>query len=379
MARLSQNDENRAAEVTAALGELHESAGQVLDRSLPMVRDLLGISNMLSYRVDADALGVRVDWEKSVGFGPPDDHIRASLRGFFTRLNERRANFDPANAQRSQRNRAITMPLQAWCGPGGPEELAEKLLPYAHRLGLRPNRLQDIATTTWQLGTRLGELGISADYQLRMLLCEGRSMLGVIAGVQEEEQFSDRQRLLLQRVGTALREQLIVERRTGGTQGLGHAVMVAALEHVPSAAFIVDEAGRVAYANAVGRHRLEVRGDVIREALSQRARDPSAPRNALTWTKLAGPGLPALYLAVSGSGDDRVRFGIERARRRWQLTPREVDVLAEVAAGRQNSQIAERLDAAPRTIELHISSILRKAHADSRSQLVVDLWHLAGP
>jgi DNA-binding CsgD family transcriptional regulator len=146
--------------------------------------------------------------------------------------------------------------------------------------------------------------------------------------------------------------------------------------HVPGAAFVLDAAGRAVHANAVGRHRLEVQGDTMRAALAQAAREQDAVPDIVT-TKLSVPGLPALHLAICATHDDRVRAGIERARTRWQLTAREAEVLAELAAGRQNRHIAEALGAAPRTIELHVSSLLRKAHCDSRSQLIIDLWHLA--
>lgn len=69
--------------------------------------------------------------------------------------------------------------------------------------------------------------------------------------------------------------------------------------------------------------------------------------------------------------------GAERARERWALTAREVEVLAHIAAGLSNRDIAQRLAASERTVEIHVSALLRKAHADTRSQLVIDLWHLA--
>ncbi len=78
-----------------------------------------------------------------------------------------------------------------------------------------------------------------------------------------------------------------------------------------------------------------------------------------------------------GRHGDRVRYAIERGRQRLGLTAREAEIVAELAAGRTNRDIADRLAIAPRTVEVHLSSMLRKAHADSRSQLVIDLWQLA--
>ncbi len=53
------------------------------------------------------------------------------------------------------------------------------------------------------------------------------------------------------------------------------------------------------------------------------------------------------------------------------LTPRELDVLAEVGSGRNNAEIAERLFISPLTAKTHVSRILTKLAARDRAQLVV--------
>ena len=50
------------------------------------------------------------------------------------------------------------------------------------------------------------------------------------------------------------------------------------------------------------------------------------------------------------------------------LTTRELEVLALVAEGLRNAQIAERLIVAPRTVDHHVSAILRKLDAPTRGQ-----------
>jgi DNA-binding CsgD family transcriptional regulator len=56
--------------------------------------------------------------------------------------------------------------------------------------------------------------------------------------------------------------------------------------------------------------------------------------------------------------------------RKWTLTARQEQVLACVCEGMSNKQIADRLQCAVRTVEIHVSDILRKANLESRSQLV---------
>jgi DNA-binding NarL/FixJ family response regulator len=53
------------------------------------------------------------------------------------------------------------------------------------------------------------------------------------------------------------------------------------------------------------------------------------------------------------------------------LTDREREVLAWVATGRSNAQIAERLVLSPDTVRTHVSRAMVKLHARDRAQLVV--------
>jgi DNA-binding NarL/FixJ family response regulator len=54
-----------------------------------------------------------------------------------------------------------------------------------------------------------------------------------------------------------------------------------------------------------------------------------------------------------------------------QLTPRELEVLALVGAGRSNADIAETLVVSPLTVKTHVSRLLSKLAARDRAQLVV--------
>jgi NarL family two-component system response regulator LiaR len=57
-----------------------------------------------------------------------------------------------------------------------------------------------------------------------------------------------------------------------------------------------------------------------------------------------------------------------------QLTDRELEVLQLVAAGRRNREIAEALRVSIKTVEFHLSNILGKLNAQSRTEAVVRAW-----
>lgn len=54
-----------------------------------------------------------------------------------------------------------------------------------------------------------------------------------------------------------------------------------------------------------------------------------------------------------------------------QLTPREIEILQHVAAGRANKEIAQRLAISDRTVKNHLSNIMEKLHVNSRTQAAV--------
>jgi DNA-binding NarL/FixJ family response regulator len=80
-------------------------------------------------------------------------------------------------------------------------------------------------------------------------------------------------------------------------------------------------------------------------ALAQRGRLELAPAATLTATATADAPAP---------GDD------------LGLTPREAEVLALVAAGRSNRQIAQALFISPKTASVHVSNILAKLGVANR-------------
>jgi DNA-binding CsgD family transcriptional regulator len=58
------------------------------------------------------------------------------------------------------------------------------------------------------------------------------------------------------------------------------------------------------------------------------------------------------------------------------LTPRELEVLIQVAAGLRNAEIAERLFVSEKTVDHHVSAILRKLRVPSRGRAAAEAARL---
>ena len=64
-------------------------------------------------------------------------------------------------------------------------------------------------------------------------------------------------------------------------------------------------------------------------------------------------------------------MGSEKKPLRARLTPREEAVLSHLVTGASNPDIAAKLRCSVRTVEFHVSNILRKAGETSRIGLIV--------
>jgi DNA-binding NarL/FixJ family response regulator len=89
--------------------------------------------------------------------------------------------------------------------------------------------------------------------------------------------------------------------------------------------------------------------------------DPAALANAIRSVHAGHVVLPSDVAAALMSG----QTGADRLS---HLTAREKDVLAELAHGRSNREIARALKLAEKTVKTHVSSILMKLEVDDRTQ-----------
>lgn len=89
--------------------------------------------------------------------------------------------------------------------------------------------------------------------------------------------------------------------------------------------------------------------------------DPAALANAIRTVHSGHVLLPPDVAAALLAGESREgRIGA--------LTPRERDVLGEIAKGRSNKEIARTLRLAEKTVKTHVSSILMKLEVEDRTQ-----------
>jgi len=91
--------------------------------------------------------------------------------------------------------------------------------------------------------------------------------------------------------------------------------------------------------------RIEELQSEIRELLGTRPRNPSTAERRLTELR-----------------DD------------WGLTPRQCEVLRLISRGSSNREISSALGLAERTVEIHVTDLLRKSGLDGRARLIAAFW-----
>ena len=112
----------------------------------------------------------------------------------------------------------------------------------------------------------------------------------------------------------------------------------------------------------------QVFGVIQAGALSYLLKDVSAD-DLLAAVRAAAVGESALHPLVAARllRDVRQRDRSPLA----DLTPRELDVLAQIARGRSNVEIAAALVVSERTVKTHVSNILAKLHLADRTQAAI--------
>lgn len=88
---------------------------------------------------------------------------------------------------------------------------------------------------------------------------------------------------------------------------------------------------------------------------------------------------PHLQLLPAISSSERTAFrlsaGITLATDAWRLSRRQREVLVLATQGLTNKQMAFELGCCPKTIEVHVTGLLKKAGVARRNELVAKLIH----
>jgi DNA-binding CsgD family transcriptional regulator len=224
------------------------------------------------------------------------------------------------------------------------------------------------ACWTTQVGRACLRSGLDKVSQIRALVCDGGMLLTWI-GAFREEPFGVREQRILQSVMDPLRRRLRVERVLRGIDP-GWKAFGAVLDAVALPAFVVTAAGHVEHANGAGRASLaRSRREVIDEV--GRVVQGRGP-DAASVFEISEKGTGARFVVFLRGRDHGAR--IESARVDWGLTHRECEVLRHLVDGDANKDIATKLGRSPRTVEIHVSAILRKSRIDDRTRLALRFW-----
>ena len=142
------------------------------------------------------------------------------------------------------------------------------------------------------------------------------------------------------------------------------------LDALAEPAFLIDARGHLQHANREGVAWLE---RDRREVMERLARVAGGDTAGLRVTPLAGGGPAHLLVIAERVGDEHPRK-VERFCERHRFTPREKQVLALVTRGEPNRRIANELCCSEKTVELHVTHLLRKCTVTSRTELVAAFW-----
>lgn len=328
-------DAERIRDIGRAL-EVWQEGRSAIEETAPELMDLLGLEQFATYSISPGPKHWAVDYCLALGF---QMDVRPIWSEYVASFPEKWGPYDPARPEQPQRNRVV--------------RLAE--------LGTRE------ALETMPVYEAWKRCNLHEKDQIRVLLCDGDVLLRWIGG-HRREPFTEREEHLLTELVPNLLERVKLERRLG-QEALTLSALAAALEAIPAAALIVRQGASVVHANRAGSQLLDRNHGRLPDEL--RGTNPEPPDFDIT--QLESPGLGPHYLAIHRGMPDR-SARIREFARQWDLTRRQVQVLDLIVQGESNKRMAGELGCSLRTVELHVSNVLRKARAESRGALTAKFW-----
>jgi DNA-binding CsgD family transcriptional regulator len=322
---------------------LNEGSG--LSRAVVGLRDVLRTELALIHRVGPRVGGLGVDFMFGVGTPRPQTEFTGTYDEWLNGQTLRQGHaYNPIRPEPNQRNVALTF------------------------VDLR--RLGQPVEDAPAVRDCFPRMGIGGWDQLRVLVCQGASLLAWV-GAMQPEPMTSWQKSALRRLVPAFRQRLALERRLG-TDAVREAALLAALDEVPVPALLMTRDGGVVHANDLARAAMTRGASLVAEAFAQVRGRSGATR--LTIHALSARGMPTHYLIVDPAQPSDVLPRVLVAAKRWRLTPRQAQVLALLAHGHANKTIAAELACAEVSIERHVTVILRKTATHSRAEVAFKLW-----
>ena len=276
---------------------------------------------------------------------PRMDRVAALTRTFLPTAPLRYAHFDALTVQPDQQNRVLgDAEIRAACRREQPVVIREVYQP----------------------------AGVANLSHMRVVLSDGPFLLSWL-GLWREEAFTPAEERVLARATPALVARLSIERllwagSPGSFDALGHA-----LELVGRPAFVVNPAGQLVFANETGRALLDRDLSIVEDATAAALRGSRSPRiHSVTPIGAAGAQRHVIVLVTEDprAADGRLHHMI----REHKLSATEARVLAQLVRGDANKDIATKLGSASRTIEVHVTSILKKCRVETRGRLIARFW-----
>lgn len=100
---------------------------------------------------------------------------------------------------------------------------------------------------------------------------------------------------------------------------------------------------------------------------------PFDPDVALELIRAALEPTSATYVK-NDNRPERARDAVRRATHSWTLSPRQAEVLELLVTGASNRTIADSLKCAESTVEMHVTTLLKKSSTSQRAELVARFW-----
>jgi len=342
MPRLSTEDQRQVGELVRRLRTLEDGGEPGICMLVEPLARMCGADRALAYGVESGVFGAGLRFAYSWGMGQ-------GFAGTFGRwLNGRADGWAHYRAQAPdprQRNRALT--------------------------------LSDLsALTATQTSTVQTEFcrytPASRDDQLRTLICDGPRLLAWI-GCFREGSFGVREKQILASLIPALTRRLVLEEKLAGYD-LRSAALLTALEAIPSAALLVDKAGRVVAANASGRALRDSDPQGMKERLMAARGEGAVATSEVQLHRIETAGAPEHHLALMQMPRDTLKARLAACRERWKISARQAQVLEQLVGGASNKELSTALGCAVNTVENHVSALLHRAGCSSRAELVARFW-----